>query len=115
MVALKRDNGFTLMEAVVSMIIIMTCYAMSTMIYLNILRADNTPNKTKAFVEVNNLASKSIHQASYGEEEIKHDNFLITKKLDPYKNDEKIKVLSIIASDGKGRVLYSFKQLVIVK
>lgn len=63
MAVLKHINGFTLMEAVVSMIIIMACYVMSTMIYLNIVKTDNTSLKVRAFLEVENLAgNQSITQ-----------------------------------------------------
>ncbi len=103
------------MEAVVSMIIIMSCFVMSTMIYLKVVKADNTSNKSLAFIEVGNLAAQSIHDVFYEEQDIKYDGFLIEKRLLPYPKDGDLKILSIVATDDSKRELYSFKQLVIVK
>lgn len=115
MAVLKHINGFTLMEAVVSMIIIMACYVMSTMIYLNIVKTDNTSLKVRAFLEVENLAGESIHNSIFEDQDVYCEGLTIQKRILPYKDENKIKLLSISAIDEKGKVLYAFKQLIISK
>lgn len=115
MAVLKRMNGFTLMEAVVSMIIIMACYVMSTMIYLNIVKTDNTSHKVRAFLEVENLAENTINNSLFEDQDVYCEGLTIQKRILPYKNENSIKLLSITAIDEKGKVLYAFKQLIIIK
>lgn len=107
----KKINGFTLVEAIVSMIIIMVCFSISTMVYLNVIKSDNISTKTKAFLEVNQIASSTFQNHEFFDQTFESDNLIITRHIEPYLNNEKLKLILITATNQKGKVLYTFKQI----
>lgn len=107
----KKLKGFTLVEAVVSMIIIMVCFSISTMVYLNVVKSDNISSKTKAFLEVKHIASSTFQNHEFFDQTFESDNLTVTRHIEPYQNNPKLKLIIITATNQKGKVLYTFKQI----
>ena len=109
----KKINGFTLVEAMISMIIIMTCFAMSSMIYINILHSDNKREKAIAFIEVNRIATESLSKSQYTNQIFDVKGLTIERKIESYKSDDILKTFIVTAYNEKKRNLYSYKQIII--
>ena len=112
---LKRDKGFTLVEAIVSMIIIMSCFALSTMTYLNIIKTDNRVNKCQAFLFIEQYAQETIKERSFVDKDSEFEGFIVQKRMEPYQNDDRLKILRIEVADKYGKHLSTYKQIVIAQ
>lgn len=115
MVKLKKQKGFTLVEAIVSMIIIMSCFALSTMTYLNIIKTDNRVNKCQAFLFIEQYAQETIKEKSFVDQDRKFEGLTVRKRMEPYQNDDRLKILRIEVADKNGKPLSTYKQIVIAQ
>lgn len=115
MVTLKRHKGFTLVEAIVSMIIIMACFALSTMTYLNIVKTDNRVNRCQAFLFIEQYAQETIKAKSFVEQDSEFEGLTVRKRMEPYQGDDRLMVLRIEVADKNGKTLSTFKQIVIAQ
>lgn len=112
---LKKTSGFTLIEAVVSMIIIMACFAMSSMVYINVVRSDNKRERAMAFTEVNRIATETILNTQIFDQTFDVNGLTIVRHVEPYEGDNLLKTLTIEAYNQKKKGLYSFKQIIIAR
>lgn len=106
-----KVQGFTLAEAVVSMIIIMACFSLSTMIYLNIIKSDNVSSKTKAFLEGNKVATETFQNHEFFDQDYELEEMTISRRIESYRNNDKLKLVLISVRNKEGKVLYSYKQI----
>ena len=107
--------AFTLAEAIIAIVIIMVCFGLSTMIYINILRSDNRVERSKAFMETKRSVIQTNAEKRYFDEEIITDSLRIKKKIEVYQNDPVLKILTIEAFNEKGKKLSSHKQIILPK
>ncbi len=111
----SRFRAFTLAEAIIAIVIIMVCFGLSTMIYINILRSDNRVERSKAFMETKRNAIQTNTDSRYFDEEILTDSLRIRKTIEAYQNDPVLKILTIEAFNEKGKKLSSYKQIILSK
>ena len=107
--------AFTLAEAIIAIVIIMVCFGLSTMIYINIIRSDNRLERSKAFMETKRNAIQTNTDRRYFDEEIVTDSLRIKKTMEVYQNDPVLKILIIEAFNEKGKKLSSHKQIILSK
>jgi Tfp pilus assembly protein PilE len=110
-----RCASFTLMEAIIAIVIIMVCFGLSTMIYINIIRSDARLERSKAFMETKRSAIQTNMDKRYFDEEMMIDSLRIKRTIEAYQNDPELKILIIEAFNGKGKKMSSYKQIVISK
>ncbi|MDR1678834.1 MAG: hypothetical protein LBR81_03560 [Prevotellaceae bacterium] len=111
-----RLASFTLIEAVVAMIIVLACFWLSGMIYINLLRTDARGEKLRAFTETKRIAIESKQQRSYFDEEIMIDSALfVTKTIGTYRDNAELKVLHLETFNKTKRKLASYKQIIIAE
>ncbi|MDR1729759.1 MAG: hypothetical protein LBR52_03760 [Prevotellaceae bacterium] len=111
----SRLRAFTLAEAIIAIVIIMVCFGLSTMIYINIIRSDNRAERSKAFMETKRNAIQTNMEKRYFDEEITTDSLRIKKTIEAYQNDPALNILTIESFSGKGRKLSSHKQIILSK
>jgi hypothetical protein len=112
MVILKKYQASTLIESLVSMVIITLAFSISLTIYLNLAKTSNPILKLKAFVIANkayqNLDLNEINEnMNYIE-----DGLQIDLSYSPYTGNKDIQLMTITISDTRGRILLSRKELV---
>lgn len=110
---LKKIEAFTLAEAIIAIVIIMVCFGISTMIYINIIRSDNRAERSKAFMEAKRNAIQTNTEKRYFDEETMTDSLRIKKTIEVYQNDPLLKILTIEAFNEKGKKLSSHKQIIL--
>ncbi len=113
--AKARAAAFTLAEAIIAVVIIMVCFGLSTMIYINIIRADNRSERSKAFMVTKQSAIQTNTEKRYFDEEIMSDSLRLKKRIEVYQNDPVLKILTIETFNEKGKKLSSHKQIILSK
>ena len=108
--------AFTLIEAIVAMVIIVVCFWLSSMIYINVVRADARAERLRAFTETKRIAVETKQRQTYYDEEIAIDSTLYIKKtIEMYQNAPELKILNVEAYNAKQRKMASYKQIVTAK
>ena len=108
--------AFTLIEAVVAIVIVVACFWLSSMIYINVVRSDARAERLRAFSETKRIAVETKQRQTYYDEEIAIDSTLFVKKtIEPYRSELELKILNIEAYNAKQRKLASYKRIVTAK
>jgi hypothetical protein len=112
----NRCAAFTLIEAVVAIVIVMACFWLSGMIYVNLLRADARAEKLRAFAITKSISVESCKNHAFFDETITIDSVLFVKKtIENYNDYAKLKVLNVETFNNADRKLASYKQIVIAE
>ncbi len=111
-----RCASFTLIEAVVAIIIVLACFWLSGMIYVNLLRSDARAERLRAFVITKSIVVETNKQHSFFDEGIEIDSLLSVKKtVEPYQGDTELKILTLEAFNKTSQKLVSCKQIIIAE
>lgn len=92
MVKLK---GTTIIEVLVSMSIILVCSSLGTLIYLNVLKSQNSSEKLRAHFQLKKTQKETIDQKRFLNEDWKEGEFEIKKECRPYNGNSKLIQLNI--------------------
>ncbi len=99
-----------------AIVIILVCFWLSGMIYINLLRADARAERLRAFVETKRIAVETKQQQSFFDEEIAIDTTLFVKKsIENYQNDAGLNILYIETFNNSNRKLASYKQIIMAE
>jgi hypothetical protein len=104
----------TLIEALVAMVIVMICFGIASMIYVNVLNADNNRIQLKAHLIVSDLAQKAKTTSTFLDEKIETEGLVIQKSIEGYHDIPNLSVLKFVAFDKKGKVITEYKELFII-
>ncbi len=110
----EKIKASTLIEALVAMVIVMTCFGIASMIYVNVLNADNNRIQLNAHLLVHELAQKAKETNSFLDEKIETNGLIIQKSVEPYHDIPNLNVLKYIAVDKKGKLIAEYKELFIL-
>lgn len=104
----------TLIEVLISLTIISISVGIAMMIYTNILYSNRNNVKMKANLLLNEISIEAQKNKDYSDTEINTDNFVITKKVEPYNHIEFLYTMNLEAKDKDGKKLAERKELVLV-
>jgi len=91
-----RLKGTTIIEVLVSMSIILVCSTLATLIYLNILKSQNSSEKLRAFMQLKKAQQNTITEARYINEDWQEGEFLLKKECKPYSSGKNLIQLKIM-------------------
>ena len=113
----QKLKAATLVEALMALVIVMICFVIGSMIYVNVINSDNNRQEIKANLILNETALKTKEEKKFIDEkiEIGNENLIIQKTVILYKNIENLNLLTLIASDKKGRVIAQRKELIAIQ
>ena len=109
MVKLK---GTTIVEVLVAMSIILVCSSLATLIYLNILKSQNSSEKLRAFLELKRSREITIKESRYINEEWQEGEFIIKKECKPYQGNSKLIQLRIVVLNETKKELINQSSLI---
>lgn len=92
---MAKLKGTTIVEVLISMTIIMVCSSLASLIYLNILKSQNSSEKLRAFFELKKIQEETIKESRYINEEINEGEFTIKKECSPYQSNKNLIQLQI--------------------
>jgi hypothetical protein len=90
-----RLKGTTIIEVLVSMSIILVCSSLATLIYLNILKSQNSSEKLRAFMQLKKAQEITIAESRYINEDWQESEFLLKKECKPYSSSKNLIHLKI--------------------
>lgn len=110
MVKLK---GATIMESLVAMILIMVCFGIGTMVFVNVLNNDKSRLRLKAILllkeESNNLKAAQL----YFDSERKEGGWIISWEFEKYNEVDNLLHMKLKVIDEKGNLVAEQDELVV--
>ena len=102
----------TLVEALISMIIVMMVFVIGSMIYVNVINSDNGRQKLNAELLLQQVTVTTKRENKFLDEKIEAGNIIIQKKVVLYKNISNLHLLLLIAFDKQGKQIADHQELI---
>lgn len=109
-----KIKAFTIVESMVSMVIVMLVFSLTSMVIVNVIKSGVSRDKQNAYMFVNAIRNETIQQARFIDETVEVNDILIQKTILEYKKSENLKVLLIEAFKGETK-LFESKEIVMVE
>ncbi|MCU0436181.1 MAG: hypothetical protein MUC87_22180 [Bacteroidia bacterium] len=107
-----RVKGYILLESILAMVIVMTCFGVAAMIYNNVIGGMRSRLQLQARFELEQEAYRARTQNRLITEQIPHETLLISKSVELYKGAENVYLLKLSAAGKDGKLLAVHRELV---
>lgn len=107
----KRVAASTLVEVLVSMVIISVVFAITVLIFVNVQRTTRSAALTRAEIAANNIMNKTLISKDLTEAKVACGAYWIVKQVTPQGNQDKLYVVLIDVATREGEVLMSTRRL----
>ena len=111
----NRLKASTLIEAIISMLIVTIAFSFALVLILNISKNSNNSLKTKAYILANDVLVQTKAENEFLDEEFNHGNIVIKRSVTEYGENEELFQLNIAAYDLQNRILYEQNELIIIE
>jgi hypothetical protein len=105
----------TIVEALVSLVVIAMAFSTSIFIYVNVTKADNMREKLHAGIILRHVALHTQQYGSYDQAEIELGNGKILKNVTSYKNYNNAYLLQLYYLNGRGDTVGKYQELIQVE
>ena len=109
-----KIKGFSIIESMVSMVIVVIVFSLSSMVIANVSSSGISKEKLDAYMLVKSLRDKTLKYNRFIDESIEVNGLLIEKTITDYNRTEDLKVLLIEVSKNKKK-LYVSKEIITLK
>ena len=109
---MAKLKGSTIVEVLVAMSVILVCSSLATLIYLNILKSQNSSEKLRAFLCMKKAREETLANERFINEEWEEGEFSIRKECRPYQSSKKLVQLTIKVSNKEQKELINQSILV---
>jgi len=106
----------TLVESLIAMVVIVVCFGIGVMIYVNVLNSDKHNMKMKAVLIMNNEAIDTKKNKNFIDYEKQVGDFRIMRIISPYQQCEDLFYLKFIAiSINTEKTIATHDELVVIR
>ena len=102
-------KAFTVLEAMVAMVIIMVVFGLSAYLFINISSSGFTPLKQRGYHAVKHFYTRTIMEHRYFEEGLQLNEITLHKTINDYPSSTPLKLMTISALKDS-TVLYSMSE-----
>ena len=110
----KKLKASALIEVLVALVIIVSCFGIASMMYVNITNSYNNRQLLSAQLRMNEIALKTKAENNFLEERIESNQLTIEKSVNTYKESKEIVLLTLKAFTKNGKIIASHRELIIV-
>jgi len=105
----------TLLETLIAIVLILICFAIATMVLVNIMQSDNGRLKFHAQTELQAVYLKTIEDKEYIDATIDYEAFHIQKTIEPYRGAPNLYLLKLTATAESKQVLGELKKILLIE
>lgn len=102
----------TLIETLVSLVVILLSFTMVVVFNDNLLKGNDWKIKLKAMEKVKDISKESKYQRTFFNQTYSLVDIDIQKEVAIYQNNKKLLLLSIVAKDKNGKVIYVSNEII---
>ena len=111
----KKLEASTLLETLISMVIVLTCITVSTIVYTNVLNSENARQLLSAELLMDEISYQTQASHEYVDEEITVNQVTIEKKILPYEKYRNISILHLRVLNANHNLVAERKELVVIQ
>jgi len=104
-------KGATLIEAIVSMMIILMVFVMFIMVYTNVMGSDNGPKRLKATSIINNIVNQTYSTTNYTDTLEKQDSLTISRVVKQGNSINSVQLIFKVI-DKNGNILAKHEEII---
>jgi Tfp pilus assembly protein PilE len=108
----SKVQASTILEVVISMVIIVVVFGIAMMIYTNVLRMSLSVKKLKAQAILNEMALKAEHSTADTTPDVMVDDFRIEQETKPYNGNAALIEIHLTAYDNNKQKIAEFQQVI---
>jgi len=108
----NKVQASTILEVVISMVIIVVVFGIAMMIYTNVLRMSLSVKKLKAQALLNEMAMKAEHNATDAPPDVMVDDFRIEQETKPYNGNAALIEIHLTAYDSNKQKIAELQQVI---
>jgi hypothetical protein len=105
----------TLIESIIAMVIIVVCFGIAMMIYVNVLDSDKQRIKLDSSLILEKTAIQMKHDRRYLDEQVLAGDFVIQSSFSNYKQGRGLMEFSLKLFDLSGKLIAERKELILTK
>jgi Tfp pilus assembly protein PilE len=109
----RRVNASTLLEVVISMIVIVVVFGIAMMIYSNVLRLSLSAKKMRAQALLQETMVKAEQVPGNTNQSFTIDDFRIEQEAGPYNNETSLKAIHLTAFDQNQQKVAELQKVII--
>lgn len=110
-----RLKAATLIESLVAMVIIVVCFSVATMIYVNVINSDKQRMGLKAMQLLDKEVQQLKNEKNFLDEEKKVNGWIVKKTLQKYAQTDNLYHLMLTVKDTAGRIVAKRNELIAVE
>ena len=110
----KQMKAATLVETIVSLIIIMIVFSIGMIIFNRVIFSGNQFQQLQIHLLMKKIAIETKTNNRYFDETFSKDQYIIEKKITKYKNTEFIYHLQLISYSNSNKKVGSYNELIII-
>lgn len=103
----------TLIETIVSMVIIMLVFGIAMLIFVNVIRTDNIVQRTEVFFKMNEILFETKQKKEFTNEIFIYESFEIRRTIKSYMRSNKTKQITVAAYNTKDELIAEKHELII--
>jgi Tfp pilus assembly protein PilE len=108
----SKVQASTILEVVISMVIIVVVFGIAMMIYTNVLRMSLSVKKLKAQAILNEIALKTEHNPADATPDVITDDFRIEQETKPYNGNTALLEIHLTAYDNNKQKIAELQQVI---
>lgn len=109
----SQIKGSSLVEVLISMIIIMIVMIFTTIILFSVLRSNVLLQRMKAHSFIKGVSAKAIMEKSFIDADLNIDGIMISQRFSDYGDNKELQLMLIQATDTTGRVLAIHRKIIV--
>lgn len=115
MAAIKKLPSFTLIEVLVSMIIILVISSLATLAFVNLSGMGKNKKKLEAIIYTGNILNEAKKEYNFLDEEFNFPGMIIKKTTEEYPNSKSLKILKISAFTLENKPIIEREEIIRVQ
>lgn len=102
----------TLIESLISMVLIVVCFSVAVMIYINVVDNDRQRTRLNAILILNEEALQIKKEKNFLDDEKTINNWILKKTVERYAETSNIYTLSLVIKDKEGKIIATRNELI---
>lgn len=111
---LKKAKASTLMETLIAMVVIVLCFSLGLLIYMNVVSSENRMQKFHANLLLKNIAAEVQKENEFIDVEIETDGLTVKQSIKKYESAENLFQLTLTAFDKKNRLIAAHREIIFI-
>ena len=107
-----RLKASTLIESLISMVLIVVCFSVAVMIYISVVDNDKQRTKLKAVLILNEEVLQIKKDNKFLDNEKIINDWVIKKTVEHYAETSNVYILSLVLKDKEGKIIATHNELI---